>query len=352
MANRASNGSGTFEKTTTGWRLRKTIKLPDGTRMRKSFTGKTQTACRRQYDAYMKHLTEPDVAAKAVTLAEWGDIWLESRKETVVYGTWHNYELYWTKHIRPALGNNSIDKILPIQIEQFLQTKRNLSDASRRAIVGVLKQIFKSAIKNSKCTRNPMDFVEPIKKIQPQIKIFSVEDVQRIMTAAADDDFGVAVACLLYTGCRVEELCALMWADIDDDLLHIKRVVARLSAGEWGIREKTKSGKPRTIGITPKMADIFRSLPHKSLYVFPMQDGNYMNYDNFYWRYKKFLEQADVEYLSPHKCRHTYATFLLRGGVDLRTVQEALGHYDPSVTMIYTHVDNNDQRKAATLLPY
>lgn len=261
MATRSSNGSGTYEKTSTGWRLRKTIKLPDGTRTRKSFTAKTQTACRKQYNAYMQQMSTPAAAIKAVTLAEWGDIWLESRKGSVVYGTYHNYELYWRQHIRPALGSNPVDKILPIQIDQFLQDKRHLSGAAQRAIVGVLKQIFKSAIKNNKCIRNPMDFVEPVRATPPEIKIFSAEDVQRIMDAAINDTFGVAVACLLYTGCRVEELCGLMWTDIDKDLLHIKRAVVRLSAGTWGIREKTKSGKPRTIGITPRMVDILQGLP-------------------------------------------------------------------------------------------
>lgn len=352
MSNRASNGSGTFEKTSTGWRLRKTIKLPDGTRMRKSFSGKTQNACRKEYNRYMKQLENPSSVQSAVTLAEWGDIWLESKEGSIVYGTFANYELYWEKHIRPALGDNPINNILPIQIEQFINTKRTLSQSTQKAIIGVLKQIFKSAVKNNKCIRNPMDFVKPVKKEQMHISIFSADDVQQIMAAAKTDAFGVAVACLLYTGCRVEELCGLMWTDIDNDLLHIRRVVVKLSAGVWGIRDKTKSKKPRVIGITPKMAEIFNHIPHTSIYVFPMADGGFMNYNNFYWRYKNFLKSAGVEYLSPHKCRHTYATYLLRGGADLRTVQEALGHYDPSVTMIYTHVDNSDQKRAAKLLPY
>ena len=346
---KASNGNGSFERRPNGWRLRKTIKLPDGSTVRKSFTAKTQAQCKKLCKEYMDSITNP--VPQTVTLAEWGDLWLSSRKGTVVYGTYHNYELYWTKHIRPVLGQDDVDKVLPIQIEQFMQTKQNLSDAAQRAILGVLKQIYRSALKNGKCSRNPMDFVEPVKKQSPHIQIFTADDVQRIMAAAEGDDFGAAVACLLYTGIRVEELCALMWSDISNGLLHIRRVIAR-SADGWTVQERTKSGKPRTIGITPKLADIFQEMPHRSLYVFPTADGHPMDYDQFYRRYKKFLLMAGVKYLSPHKCRHTYATFLLRGGADLRTVQEALGHYDPSVTMIYTHVDDSDQRKAANLLPY
>lgn len=352
---RTANGSGSIQRTKNGWRLRCSIKLDNGQTIRKSFSGNTQAACNKAYKAYLDQLHNPEPAAPTMAsqmLAEWGDAWLELKKDAVVYGTWKNYENAWRNHIRPALGENPIDKLLPIQIEQFLSSKKIYSPAMQRTMIIVLKQIYKSALLNGKCSHNPMDHIAPVKSAQKTIEIFSPDEITAVMDAAETVPFGVAVACLLYTGMRIGELDGLMWGDIDGDLIHIRRTIARVDEHSWGVKDCPKSGKSRTVAISPRLARLLNSLPRTSVFVFPMPDGSYMNNDNFKWRYKRFIHEVGITYRSPHKCRHTYATYLLRGGADLRTVQAALGHYDPSVTQIYTHVDETDQRRAVKKLPY
>lgn len=59
----------------------------------------------------------------------------------------------------------------------------------------------------------------------------------------------------------------------------------------------------------------------------------------------------DVNKISPHKLRHTAATLMLQQGVDVRTVQEVLGHERLDTTQIYTHVSNADLQLAANAMP-
>lgn len=68
---------------------------------------------------------------------------------------------------------------------------------------------------------------------------------------------------------------------------------------------------------------------------------------------KKYLTKAglDASLYSPHKLRHTAATLMLHNGVDVRTLQEVLGHEHLNTTQIYTHVDNEDLRMAAKAHP-
>lgn len=68
---------------------------------------------------------------------------------------------------------------------------------------------------------------------------------------------------------------------------------------------------------------------------------------------KKYLTKAglDSSQYSPHKLRHTAATLMLQNGVDVRTLQELLGHENLNTTQIYTHVDNDNLRMAAKANP-
>ena len=81
--------------------------------------------------------------------------------------------------------------------------------------------------------------------------------------------------------------------------------------------------------------------------MFLNQRGGRLSRQGFWQRLRQHAEAAGIDRaISPHKLRHSFATHLLEGGADLRSVQALLGHADISTTQIYTHVSERHVRDA------
>ena len=87
--------------------------------------------------------------------------------------------------------------------------------------------------------------------------------------------------------------------------------------------------------------------------LFGSRDGNRISVSAVHRLVKKALHSAglDATQFSAHKLRHTAATMMLSGGVDVKTVQEVLGHENLNTTQIYTHIESTELKIAALANP-
>jgi integrase/recombinase XerD len=148
---------------------------------------------------------------------------------------------------------------------------------------------------------------------------------------------------LLYaTGLRVSELVALETRQVSfqGDYITVRGKGAKVRAvpfGRWA-REK----------LTTYIKDVrARLLKGKSSpFVFTNRSGRPLSRQGFWKLIRRYALQAGIEKrVTPHTMRHSFATHLLEGGADLRSVQSMLGHADISTTQIYTHVDGARLKK-------
>lgn len=388
----ASPGDGSLRLRSDGrtWEYRVVVGLDaDLKPIRKSFYSrdKSGAGAKKQYRTWLSN--RETAVAEVKTVKQWATYWLETyKKGRVAYKSYRNYKLYVEKHIIPELGHLKLTEVRPVHIAKLWQSKMGLSNSARQHISIALNGIFNTAIDNKLCTDNPCATEKVPKTPSKPPKAWSLPQVTKILNFVNNHPYGPLVAALLYTGLREGELAALPWANVhlDQQYIEVTQTVAEVApatpktiirAGkvcvrrEYGIKPVPKSGRDRVVALTPAGVNLFQGLPHTGPYVFgaaPKKQersvipiGNtYMTANMIRYRYDKFFRDLNnslapdkrIPYLSPHKCRHTYATQLLDGCGDLRTVQVQLGHANVSTTEIYTHVDLSTQLSKVEKLAY
>lgn len=151
------------------------------------------------------------------------------------------------------------------------------------------------------------------------------------------------VMLLLTTGLRRSELLSLRRVDLSSDLSEL-RVVGK------GNRERAV---PIPAQTRKALHEYLTQQPEPSEYLFPNRVGRQMGTTTFARMFRRIVARAGLagSGITPHSLRHAYATQLLHSGVDIKTVQELLGHADLSTTSRYLHSDAHTKQAAVETLP-
>ncbi len=231
----------------------------------------------------------------------------------------------------------------------FLSRERRLNNASRARKVSTIRSFFKFLTnKSHRLQFNPVEDLDPPKIMKALPKYLSLDEslqlLQSVQGRYQSRDYCILVL-FLNCGLRISELVNLNIQDIHDDYLRVlgkgnkERILFINDACCDAIsdylpdREAMHPLEPKAFFISSQRTRISRSAVHLLV--------------------KKHISQAglDSSQYSSHKLRHTAATLMLQNGVDVRTLQEILGHDHLNTTQIYTHVDNTDQRIAEEANP-
>lgn len=369
-----SPGDGSLRQRPDGrWEYRVVVGLDaDMKPIRRSFYSKDKSgaAAKKAYRAWLAG--QEDLVEKRKTVKVWAEEWLETyKKGKISYGSYCNYKLYIEQHIIPELGVKLLDAVRPVEIEKLYSKKKDLSASALNYIRIALNGIFDSAVKNKLCHQNPAKDVRPPKKERRLPVSFSRNDIALLIPFCAEYETGYYVEALLYTGLRIGELCALTWGDIDleEGVIAVNKdvVISDAPGQKYVVKESTKTGRSRQVALTPNGINAFRRIPKHGIYVFLGKHTPFCTPDVYRRRYNAVFralneelrekhqgagEVPQVPLLSPHKCRHTYATFLLDGGANIRAVQDQLGHSKITTTEIYTHVDIESRKNNIQKLGY
>lgn len=172
--------------------------------------------------------------------------------------------------------------------------------------------------------------------------VLSHDEVRRFLAALDSLRFRAILMTCYGAGLRISEALSLRVADIDSD-----RMLIRVRQG--------KGRKDRYVGLPQVLLQVLREYwkaARPKEYLFPGRDGvNPLTRQAVVCACHRAMAAAGIsKNISPHTMRHSFATHLLEGGADVRTIQVLLGHRNVTTTALYTHVSQATIRKTKSPL--
>ncbi|HEU5373831.1 MAG TPA: tyrosine-type recombinase/integrase [Ktedonobacteraceae bacterium] len=330
--------------------------------------GKTKKEAKEKLDAYLADLRAGKVVmGPKQTVEQYLTHWLEDeRRLRIALTSLMRYRSSLKAHIIPALGHIELSKLSREHVQSFYADLLDggLSAGSIRHVHGLLTSALKDAVRHEIIARNPCQYVTLPRGEDFQAKALTQEEAARLIEVARGHRLWFLILMAITTGARLGELLALRWVDLNEEAgkLRIGRSVARVQGvGRIEKAPKTKSGR-RPVRL-PQV--ILRSLEAQRDYitgvrlaagpswkdrdlVFPNRVGDHMDHWVVLRTFKQLVEQAGLPVMRFHDLRHSAATLLLAAGVNVKVVQEMLGHADIRTTLgMYGHVLPDMQKDAS-----
>lgn len=224
----------------------------------------------------------------------------------------------------------------------YLSREVHLASSSASRNLVAIRMLFRYMLSEGLIDRDITAHLESRRLWQTLPEVLSPAQVERLL-GSPDVDCRMgkrdrALLCTLYaTGARAGELVNLKLSDVSFDYGYLR------CFGK-GSKERLVPMADRDLEILSRYISQERlRLSHgkSTSYVFLTRSGNRLTRESIWRIVKKYVVKEGLPLtVSPHTLRHSFATHLLSGGADLRSVQEMLGHVNIATTQIYTHVDS------------
>lgn len=249
------------------------------------------------------------------------------------------------------LKDEKIDNIKKIDHQiirsylSFLYDKEYEKKTVARSI-STLRSFFKYHLREENINKNPMNMIENPKLDKKLPKVLYTEELEKILelpdiSTPLGQRNSVLMETIYSTGVRVSELVSIKISDINFSDKRIK-VLGKGNKERYVLYGKVLENKLNLYLNDGRC----KLLKRPNDYLFLNKDGNSLSVRGAELVINNVLKKGAVTYkISPHTLRHTFATHMLNNGVDLRVVQELLGHESLSTTQIYTHVSNEHLRQ-------
>lgn len=243
------------------------------------------------------------------------------------------------KHLLGFFKEMEVKKIRMDHIEDY-QIKRKEKDGVSGSTVNrelaCLKHMLNRAINKGYMKDNPVSKVSLDKESKYDMRILTKEEAARLIEAAYEP-CKTAIKIALNTGMRKSEVLKLKWSDINFD------------EGYLTVKESKNDSSEREIYMNSIVVDELRKMRSSHKWVFYNEDTG-TRLKDIRSKWNKAKKRAGLPGLRFHDLRHTAATLMVSGGIDISTVSRILGHTNIQMTMRYLHPTEGTRKEAVEVL--
>lgn len=309
--------------------------------------------------------------------ADYMQNWLSSAKSSLQPTTMQGYSLMVNGRIETYFRPKGIKlgKLQPLHIHEFYQSI--LAEGKTTSTVihyhSIIRKALNQAFKLGIIPSNPADRVDRPKKNKFMAGYYTQEEVVSLLDATSDDPLNIVIFICVYCGLRRSEVLGLRWSAIDFErkTITINHKVVELNVnGKFvpvGMDCLKTASSYRTLPMIPELEKRLlvekekqkscRKLHGKAYskewndYVCVNQKGNIMRPSYVSNHYVLLLKKYGLRKIRFHDLRHTFASFLVRNKIQMKQVQEWMGHSDIGTTgNIYSHLAFDSKLETANVI--
>jgi integrase len=381
---RSANGSGHIRKRSDGtWEGQYTAGYgEDGKQLRRSVYGRTQKECLQKLQATTLSLSKGAyVAPDMITVGEWLDVWMAEYAANLKPSTRNSYAQHIKNSLKPHIGSVRLQKLTAPMLQSLY--RQRLEGTAKRPPVsaktvnnlhGVIHSALKQAVDLDYLTVNPADKCKLPKLARFEMKPLG-DKLPDFLQAIRGHRFERLYLTALNTGMRESEIVGFSWdcIDFDQATIRVYRQLqrVRLSSPQNTTASSTiwlplKNNRPRVIPAPATLLEVLREQKRYQAemqmragavwsnpdnLVFTNEIGHYLNCNRFTMDFKTIVRGVGCPETRFHDLRHQYAINSLLAGIDVKQVQEALGHHSAAFTLdMYCHVTDGMRTDAAAKL--
>lgn len=331
---------------------------------------KAQKRAEELRDEKVEELTKNSKPLANITFADYMESWLNLQKRYVKDSTYYGYSHLINKHIIPYFKPQKIKlnelKVTDIQLYYNHLIDIGLSPNSVKRHHANIRKALQEAMNNDIILYNIADRAKLPTAKKYHANIYSKEQLQILIKAAKGTAIESAVMLTVYFGLRRGEICGLRWNDIDfeNHIVHIRNT--RITAEKEIFQKSTKNeSSTRDLPIGDEVYEYLSNLKTRqeqdaillgngyddSGFVCRWADGKELKVSYVSHAFKMLLEQNNLPHIRFHDLRHSTATSLLENGIDLKVIQEYLGHSSINTTAnFYLHPDLKKKQEAVNVM--
>lgn len=262
---------------------------------------------------------------KKILFEEFSQQYLAFSKANKAESTYQRRDKVSVSHLITAFQERYLFDITPRMVEKY-KAKRleKVAPATVNRELACLKHMYTKAIEWGYLKTNPVKAVKLLKEPPGRLRYLRPEEVKKLLDVCRGYLRSIVITAL-NTGMRKGEILALRWEDVD---LQNRKVTVK----------NTKNNEIRVIPINQTLYQELSNLSHGSDGEFLFSNGNGHRFGDIKKGFSLALKKAGIEDFHFHDLRHSFGSHLVMQGVDLKTVQQVMGHKDIKMTMRYSHL--------------